>query len=86
MADRTPAQIGKANREAGKRAERKVAQYHADALADLIDAARLFVDPATPHEATCYSREAAMRAPRECPCDCGLDDLRDALAALEADR
>ena len=27
MADRTPAQIGKANREAGKRAERKVAQY-----------------------------------------------------------
>ena len=24
---RTPAQIGKANREAGKRAERKVAQY-----------------------------------------------------------
>ena len=59
---------------------------HADALADLIDAARLFVDPATPHEATCYSREAAMRAPRECPCDCGLDDLRDALAALEADR
>ena len=59
---------------------------HADALADLIDAARLFVDPATPHEATCYSREAAMRAPRECPCDCGLDDLRDALAALEADQ
>ena len=27
VADRTPAQIGKANREAGKRAERKVAQY-----------------------------------------------------------
>lgn len=56
---------------------------HADALADLIDAARLFVDPATPHEATCYSREAAVRAPRECPCDCGLDDLRKALDALE---
>ena len=42
-------------------------------------AARHFIDPDTPHEATCYSREFAARWPRQCRCDCGLDDLRSAL-------